>query len=198
MRVDLETQTRRKAFDALLAEYGAEYDETENLIHTKYLIEEDIPHAAIGFAALLLRIFDFLLLTQDHVASTFKEDATKGIKASIGNRATVKENDPVNDKLMEVVPDLVVTAPGRDPVAVFLSQSPMRVHEAIFLQMAAFYEAKQPLSVVALLETEGTLTRDMHRRARNRLAAVTSWEGDQDAAIQRIEREVLGPHALVH
>jgi hypothetical protein len=58
--------------------------------------------------------------------------------------------------------------------------------------MAALYEAKEPLSVIALIEAENTLSRDMHRRARNRLTAVTSWEGDQIAAIQRIEREAIG------
>jgi hypothetical protein len=97
-----------------------------------------------------------------------------------------------------VTPDILITAEGRDPVAIFLSQSPTRVHEAIFLQMAALYEAREPLSVVALLETEGTLSRDMHRRARNRLTAVTSWEGDQIAAIQRIEREAIGTEATRH
>jgi hypothetical protein len=132
------------------------------------------------------------LLTQEHVESTFKEDATKRIKDVIGPHATIRENVPASPKLTEVTPDLIISAEGRDPVAVFLAQSATRVHEAIFLQMAALYEAQEPLSVVALLETEGTLSRDMHRRARNRLAAVTSWEGDQIAAIQRIEREAIG------
>jgi hypothetical protein len=195
--VDFETQTRRKAFDTLLAEYGAEHDEGENIIQTPNMREEDVPRAAIGFVALLLRLFDFLLLTQEHVESTFKEDAVKSIKEAIGSRATVKEDVPVDARLAEVIPDLVVSAPSRTPVAIFLSQSATRVHEAIFLQMVALYEAKEPLSVVALLEKEGTLTKDMHRRARNRLATVTSWEGDQNAAIQRIEREVLGVRATI-
>jgi hypothetical protein len=137
-------------------------------------------------------------LTQERIDSTFKEDATKKIKQAVGDRAIIKENEPVSSKLTEVTPDLVLTAPGREPVAIFLSQSSTRVHEAIFLQMAALYEAKEPISVVALLETEGTLTRDMHRRARNRLSAVTSWEGDQIAAIERIEREVVGTKATRH
>lgn len=89
-------------------------------------------------------------------------------------------------------------APRRAPVAIFLSQSATRVHEAIFLQMAALYEAREPLSVVALLETEGALTSAMHRRARNRLSAVTTWEGDQTAAIQRIEREIVGAEGTIH
>ena len=196
--VDFETQTRKKAFDELLTEYGAEYDGQENVLQTPNMKDEEIPRASFGFVAFLLRLFDFLLLTQEHVESTFKEDAAKSIRSVVGNRAIIKEGMPVDDKLAEVVPDLVLTAPLRAPVAVFLSQSPTRVHEAIFLQMAALYEAKEPVSVVALLETEGTINREMHRRARNRLAAVTSWEGDQGAAIQRIEREVLGVGSVIH
>jgi hypothetical protein len=63
--------------------------------------------------------------------------------------------------------------------------------------MAALHEAKEPLSMVALLEAEGTLTSSMHRRARNRLSAVTTWEGDQAAAIQRIEREIVSAEGTI-
>ena len=113
----------------------------------------------------------------------------------IGERAAIKEDAIVSAELAEVTPDLLISATGRDPVAIFLTQSATRVQDAIFLQMAALYEAKQPLSVVALVESERTLTRDMQRRAGNRLTAVTTWEGDQIAAIQRIEREAIGAEA---
>lgn len=196
--VDFETQTRQRALEELLSEYHAEHDPDENTIRTAEMKESEIPRAALGFAALLLRLFDFLLLTQDHVESTFKEDAVKQIKSAIGPRASVRENSPVSEKLAEVIPDIVLHADARDPVAIFLSQSASRVHEAIFLQMAALYEAKQVLSVVVLLEKESTLSREMHRRARNRLGVVTTWEGDQLAAVQRIEREVLGTNAVMH
>jgi hypothetical protein len=60
--------------------------------------------------------------------------------------------------------------------------------------MTALYEAKQSLSVVALVETRNTLSREMLSRAGNRLAAVTTWEGEQATAVQRIEREAIGVH----
>jgi len=78
--VDFETQTRKKAFENLLTEYGVEYDEEENVIRTQNMKEEDLPRAALRFVALLMRLFDFLLLTQEHVESTFKEDAAKKVK----------------------------------------------------------------------------------------------------------------------
>lgn len=82
--VDFETQTRAKAFHALLVEYGAQYDEHEALIHTTFIPETEIPRVAIRFTALLLRLTDFLLLTQEHVESTFREDATKRIRERVG------------------------------------------------------------------------------------------------------------------
>ncbi|HTS42618.1 MAG TPA: DUF1828 domain-containing protein [Xanthobacteraceae bacterium] len=193
--VDFATSTRQKAFEELLVEYGAEYDESENVIRTPNMRDAELPRAALRFTALLLRLYDFLLLTQEHVESTFKEDAKKRIKQVIGERAAIKEDAIVSAELAEVTPDLLISATGRDPVAIFLTQSATRVQDAIFLQMAALYEAKQPLSVVALVESERTLTRDMQRRAGNRLTAVTTWEGDQIAAIQRIEREAIGAEA---
>src|SRR5579885_2224242 len=142
--VDFETATRKKAFEELLKEYGAEFDESENVIRTANMREAELPRAALRFSALLLRIYDFLLLTQEHVESTFKEDAKKRIKEAIGSRAVIQEDTIVSPELAEVTPDLLIAANGRDPVAIFLTQSATRVQDAIFLQMAALYEAKQP------------------------------------------------------
>jgi hypothetical protein len=41
----------------------------------------------------------------------------------------IRENVSVSDKLTEVIPDLLITAPQRTPVAIFLSQSHTRVYE---------------------------------------------------------------------
>jgi uncharacterized protein DUF1828 len=194
--VDFETQTRAKAFGELLIEYGAEYDEREAIIHTPLMRETEIPRAAIRFAALLLRLSDFILLTQEHVESTFKEDAVRRIRERLGDRASVVESEPVSQQLAEVVPDLVLRATGRAPVAVFLGQNAQRIYEAIFLQMAALYEAREEVSVIALLEEESSVSREMRQRAANRLAAVPVYKGDELAAIQRIEREVLGSSTI--
>lgn len=196
--VDFETQTRMKAFEALLAEHNAEYDATEAIIHTRRMRQEDIPAAALRFVALLLRLADFMLLREEHVESTFKEDATKRIKEKIGDRAHISEDVLVSSKLTEIAPDLVIRAENRDPVAVFFAQSPPRVYDAIILQMAALYEAREPLSVIALLEAENSVSREMQKRASNRLSAVTFWKGDEIASVQRIEREVMGAEGVLH
>jgi hypothetical protein len=194
--VDFETQTRMKAFATLLAEHGAEYDDVEATVRTPNMRQEDIPQAALGFVALLLRLSDFLLLREEHIESTFKEDAAKRIREVVGDRARITEDDLVSHKLTEIKPDMVIRAEHRDPVAVFFAQSAPRVYDAIILQMAALYEAKEPLSVIALLEAENSVSREMYKRASNRLSAVTFWSGDEVASIQRIEREVVGAGGL--
>src|SRR5262249_44370565 len=153
----------------LLSEHNAEYDEVEAIIRTPKMVREKIPQAALHFVALLLRLADFLLLREEHVESTFKEDAARRIKQQIGGRAIIKESEPVSRSLAEITPDMVLHAENRDPVAVFFAQSSPRVYEAMILQMDALYVAKEPLSVIALLEAENSISRDMQKKASNRL-----------------------------
>lgn len=196
--VDFTTQTRARAFEDLLMEYGAEYDETEAVVHTPFLREAELPRAALRFVALLLRLSDFLLLTQEHVESTFKEDAAERIKVALSERAEIRENEVVSERLSDITPDMVIRVLNNRPVALFFAQNTQRVYEAIFLQMAALYETKEPLSVIALLETEGSISREVRQRAQNRLATVPVYRGDELAAIQRIEREVTGSEPTYH
>jgi hypothetical protein len=194
--VDFDTQTRARAFKEILDEYGAHFDEDEAVVRTDDVPEPEIPKMAIGFAALLLRLSDFLLLTQDHAASAFREDAIKRIREALADRAFVEEDELVDTMLSEVRPDLVIRAPKRDPVAVFLAESPQRVNDAIFLQMSALYEAHIPVSVVALLKKNSTIAGPLSQRAHNRLAAVPVYEKDEGPSIQRIVREVVGSGAI--
>jgi len=60
------------------------------------------------------------------------------------------------------------------------------------------YEAKLDCSIIALLERDSSVTRRMRQRASNRLAAMPIFEGDERAAVQRIEQEVFGRSATLH
>lgn len=196
--VDFETKTREKALESILAEYSADFDEDESVIRTEEMPERDLPRFAIHFVALLLRLSDFLLLTEEHIESAFREDVKKRVREAVGDRAEIIEDEPVSERLREVRPDMVLHAEGRDPVALFLAQSAQRVNDAIFLQMAALYEARESISVIALLETEISVNRDLRQRAANRLTTVPVYRGDEDAAVQRIQREVVGSPPTVH
>jgi hypothetical protein len=189
--VDLDTTTRQEALASLLDEYGATYDEEKGELTTDHLPSEQVPSAALKFVALLLRLQDLILLTPERAASTFREDATKAIHEALDKRADIKENQSIAPGI-EFPADLIIQAKNRDPVAVFLAMSEQRVLEAVVVQMALAYEAHVNCSVIALLEKDSSVTRKMRTRASNRLTALPIFEGDQKAAIQRIEREVLG------
>jgi hypothetical protein len=195
--IDLDTSTRQEALASLLTEYGARYDEEKGELTTPPLSAEQVPAAAFKFVALLLRLQDLILLTPERAASTFREDASKAIREVLGTRASIKENEPIASGI-EFPADLIIQAPAREPVAVFLAMSEQRVLEAVVAQMAVTYEAHMPCSVIALLEKDSSVTRKMRTRALNRLTAMPIYEGDQRAAIQRIEREVLGRAAILN
>lgn len=190
--VDFSTDTRSEALDALLDSHGVEFDEDEMLLHTLPMPEAHLPKAAMRFLSFMLRINDFLLLTRDKVASTFKEDAANKIIERMEGKALVEQDKPVSSNLSDTLPDMVIRAPNRAPVAVFFGTSAQRVNDAIFLQMQALYEAQEQVQVIALLERENVIGHDLRRRASNRLTAVPIYRGDEPTAINRIEREALG------
>lgn len=190
--VDFETHTRRRALDLLLDGVEGYFDADAVILRTRSFVRSELPQRALAFVGVLLRMNDFLLLTADSVRSTFREDAAAKIRQAIGGRASIREGEPVNERLSEASPDMVIEGQDRPPVAVFFGSGSQRVQDAIFLQMAALYEARMSLSVIALLETERSIPPALRRRASNRLATVTEFREDEDAAVSRIVREALG------
>jgi Domain of unknown function DUF1828 len=118
--IDLDTQTRSEALPELFAEYGATHNAETGEISTLPMTEGQIPGKALLFSALLLRLQDIALLTPERVASTFREDAIKAIKAVLADRAKIYENQAPAAGI-EFPADLLIEAPHRPPVAVFLA-----------------------------------------------------------------------------
>ncbi|MER9304605.1 DUF1828 domain-containing protein [Mesorhizobium sp. M0293] len=193
--VDFETDTRRRGLESLLSSVDAHFDQADGTIKTVAFPEKELPARALEFVGVMIRMNDFLLLTQEKIASSFKEDAAERIRSVVGDRAKIRENEAVSSRLSEVTPDMVLEVSGRPPVAIFFGNSPARVNDAIFLHFAALHEVKQDLSVIALLEDDHAISNELRRRASNRLATVPVYKDDEDAAIARIAREALGKAA---
>lgn len=194
---DLEGQTRAEALAQMLEEYGALYDEDRSELTSLPVRKEQLPQLAMRFVALLLRLQDLVLLTPERAASTFKEDAARAIREALGDQAEISENASIAPTI-EFPADLVLKAPNRDPVAIFLASTEQRVLEAVVAQMAAIYEARAACAVIALLDKDTSVTRRIRKHASNRLTALTYFEGDESAAMTRIYREVLGSQFTVH
>ena len=182
---------RKRLFDAILRQTGVEYDDSSGELRTPPVEEPDIPAAALRFLSMLNRVAALSAMRPELIMSTFREDAVRRIKDELSGRVRITEGEPVSAALSEVEPDLVLRGPSRVPVAVFIAVSDARLYEAIFLRMAADHEARQPCSVVALIEKEASrlTTSRMRQRAQNRLDAVPVYYGEELAAIARIARE---------
>jgi len=194
---NLDSPTRATALEQMLTEFGAQYEEDRKELSTGPLKEQQIPRAAISFVGLLLRLQDLVLLTPERAESTFREDATRAIHNSLGSRANIRENESISPNV-DFPADMVIEATEYPPVAIYLVMSDQRVLEAVVAQMSAVYEAHVPCSVIALLEKPTSISSKMLRYAANRLTALPIFEGDNETAVQRIEREVLGQARTVH
>ncbi len=188
---DLEIDSRARSFSELLAEYGVSYDEGLGDLATPSLTASDLPKAALRFVAMLLRLQDLLMTTHERVANTFKEEALRQIRQSIGNRAEITEESSIDDNLSEWTADAVIRAPNRDPVAVFFVLTDTRLYEAIMMQMEAAYRVKIPCNVVALLEKQNSVSPKAASHAQNRVS-LRRFRGDEIAAVESIERQAFG------
>ena len=188
---DLASPTRRDAFSTMLEEYAALHNEDLAELHTLPVDSNQIPHAALKFVALLLRIQDMVLLTPERALSTFREDAMRAIKETLDGRAEIKENEPIVPEV-EFPADAVIQAPGRRPVAVFLASNGQRVLEAVIAHMATTLERHVDCSILALLESDSSAGTKIRRYATNRLTALLIFEGERKSALMRIQQEVLG------
>ncbi|QIG70445.1 DUF1828 domain-containing protein [Rhizobium phage RHph_N28_2] len=194
----LDSATRRMSFRSLLEIYGASYDEELGEVFIDDVDQARLPKSILDFSALLLRLNDMLMLTQEHVANTFKEDVRQALRSELEGKAIILEDEPVSSELAEIIPDMVFKAQGRDPVALFLANSESKLWQAIHLQMIASYEAHVPVSVVAMLENEGIGSGKLRTQADNRLDAVPRYRNAQKDAINRVVVEVVGKQASVH
>lgn len=184
--------TRQEVFSALLSEYGASFDEELGELSIGSLTESELPKSALRFMALLLRLKDLLLLTRERVESTFRDDVISALRERLEGIAEIREDEPVSERLVDVVPDLIMRSPNRDPVALFIATTDQKVNDAVYLQMAATHEAKTPLSVVAMLEYEDSIKKPIRQRADNRLDAVPRYRRDESGALDRVIKEVVG------
>lgn len=195
--VDLTSKTRSEAFHALLNEYNVIFDSDNGELSTESLTESELGSASMRFLGFMLRVQDLMLLTQEKIASTFKEDATRMLQQKIADKADIFESGIVDEALKENVADLVIKSEGRKPVALYFGTSESKVLEALLLQ--SYAENKQiDCSVVALLETKKGISSKLQDRASNHLDAVPVFRGMEADAIDRIVKEVTGQRPLVH
>jgi hypothetical protein len=185
--INLESGVRAEAFKKLLKEYHAEFDEDTLELHSGYVSQNDVPAEAMRFIALLLRVRDLELLSQETVKNAWSEDAEAALKRYFENKASIEFRVPVSPELPDFIADAVIRPRFGDSVAVYFATSDSKVDEAVMLWMEKRW-AKRNLKVVALLEKERPpqIGARALRRALNRLDATTSFRGDEMGALMKI------------
>ena len=194
--VGFGTESRQEALLRILSDHHAAYDEELGEVFREGVTEEDLPKAILDFSALLLRLNDLLMLTTERVKSVFEEDVRDAVRAAMDKRhIRIAEDEPVSGDIPEITPDMVMFPEGRDPVALFIATSDAKLWQAMHLRLIAQHEKHFPLSVVAVIEQDNSLSQNVRVQADNRLDALPRFRTGPLDTIQRIVRIVVGNEA---
>ena len=193
----LDNETRSEALASMLQEHRSSFDDYRGEFFRTVKPGETLEEACLDFMSLLIRARDLLLLVREKAESTFREDVRALILSTLADKAEIKEQEPVSAKLAEISPDMVLRAKDRDPVALFIATTAPKLHEAIELQFMATYEQRIPLKVIAMIESDSSISGRVRVRADNRLDAVPRFRSEETVAIERVAKEVLGWQAVV-
>jgi hypothetical protein len=189
--VDLSNKSRQAMFTELREQYAVQFDKITGELKTDEVEPNAVGAEAMRFMAFMLRVQDLLQVTNERTLNTFREEAAKMIRDISAGRAEVFENYAISPKITDVTADLAVIAPNRPPVAVFFGVDDKHAMEALLLQ--SYAENKQvDCAVIALLETETSVTNKMRQRLSNHIEAIPSFRGDERAACIRIIRQAIG------
>lgn len=194
---DLSVGARNEAFEALLSDYEAAYDEQSGELSIGQLDRNEIATSALRFIALLLRVQELLQTTKERAQAIWVEEALGGIRQAVGDRAIIETDAPVSPDLAEWPADVVLKAEGRPPVAVFFGTSSTKAYEALLLNSTSRYQLRKTLVVVLLLESDRGLTQKLRQRADNSIV-VPRFRGAERDAVGRIAEEALGERPQVH
>lgn len=194
--VPIDQGQRASLLEAILEQGGASWDQDTFEIRSESFDESQLGKRLIGFLSALIRIRDLELLTREVVRSTFREDATAALENRYGNVATFGENEPVDRSLSEFPADLVIRPKSREisskTGAVYFVNSNEKLSEALLLQMEARRLKHQDLEIIALIEDSDMrmLSKKRFQRAQNRSLSMPIFRGDEDAALDRIGRDL--------
>jgi hypothetical protein len=188
---------RAETFQALLADYGATYDDQSGELAIGPMNKTAVATAALRFIALLIRVQELLQITREKVESLWVEEARTSLERAISGRAEIEYDASVSPDLHEWPADVVVRAAGRPPVALFFGTSNNKAYEALLLNSTARYQLRRQVTVVLLLENDKALTQKLRQRADNSIV-VPRFRGAEWDAVGRIAEEAIGERPQVH
>ena len=194
MGVTVQQGERGHAFQDLLDEHDAEFDEEALEIHSRYMPEAEIASASLRFVSLLLRLQQLELLKPEKVECAFKEDAIKAISQRFKDKEVeLKRDAHVSDNLSNYIVDMLIQPLRQDPpVAVYFATSELKVDEAVILKLESRV-LHRDLKVVVLLEhlKPRNVGERALARAQNHIDGMPVFRGYEIASVEKIA-EVAG------
>jgi hypothetical protein len=191
--IEIERGQRGQLLDAILESEDAYWERDTFEIKTGAFGEAALAKRASSFLSALIRARDLELLTRDFVRSTFREDATTAIIERLGQVANIDQDIAVHKDFADFPSDLVIK-PKRlgKPGAIYFVSTNEKLAEALLLQQEAKLKARTDFSVVALVEEPNMplISRRKFQRAQNRDLAMPIFRGDEEAALDQIERKL--------
>lgn len=191
--IEIEKGQRSQLLDAILDGENAYWERDTFEIRTTPFDETRIAEKAASFLSALIRARDLELLTRDLIRSTFREDALRAIVERFEPVANIDEDVAVHRDFADFPSDVVVQ-PKRSGQAgaVYLVSTNEKLGEALLLQQEARLKGRADFSVIALIEEPGMqfISRRKFQRAQNRDLAMPIFRGDEEAALDAIERKL--------
>lgn len=191
--VDLETDTRLEALNDLLREYVAFYDEHNSLLHTGYIAEKQLAAAAVSFSALLLRVYDLLLLAKTRIRSTFRDDLLAMVQSQFGRDCRIDENAPLQHSMKDYLVDILVRSPDGRFLAIYAATSELRALEALLFWKE--YREQRVTQVRTMLVLEEAKPRSIRERTLSRVMnsdiLLASMDGEEIAIRRKMEDNLL-------
>lgn len=191
--IEVDKGQRGQLLDAILEGESAYWDRDTLEIRTAPFDEAEIAQRAGSFLSALIRARGLELLTRDLVRSTFREDALRAIVERFEAVANIDEDMAVHRDFADFPSDIVVQPKGVGQAgAIYLVSTNEKLAEALLLQQETRLKGRTDFSVVALIEEPGMqfISRRKFQRAQNRGLTMPIFRGDEEAALEAIERKL--------
>lgn len=151
--VSFSSETRSDALSDLLKSYDAHYDDESSIIFTEYVPEARAPANFAKFMALMLRVQDLRLLSQERVREVFKDDVRDLIETHFKDRIEIVEDENPNEVLKDYVADFVLRAPSGDTLAIYAVSTEVKALEALLLWQELTRRSLPRVKSMAVFET---------------------------------------------
>jgi hypothetical protein len=188
---DLDIPARARAFQAILDDYAASYDDANCELKSYPVPEAAIPAIALRFFSAIVRVQGLALMSRERAQQTWTEELERDLEKALAGKAAITRGVPLTPDLADYPPDLVVRADERAPVAVYFGLSDAKAYEALLLRTQAKYHFSLDSPVVLVLENDNSISRKQRLRADANLI-VPRYRGAERDTIGRIVEEATG------